>query len=54
MESKYHLKPDSVFRLGIQHKVYPVRDNEFLVDSEEIESKHDLKKDHMKRQLPGL
>jgi hypothetical protein len=43
-----------IFRLGIQHQVYPVRDDEVLVDSEEIESKPDLRKDQMKRQLPGL
>ena len=40
--------------LGIQHQVYPVRDDEVLVDSEEIESKPDLRKDQMKRQLLGL
>jgi hypothetical protein len=43
-----------IFRLGIQHQVYPVRDNEVLVDSEEIESKPNLIKDQMKKQLSGL
>ena len=43
-----------IFRLGIQHQVYCVRDDEVLVDSDEIESKPDLRKDQMKRQLPGL
>ena len=38
-----------IFRLGIQHQLYPVRDDEVLVDSEEIESKTDLRKDQMKR-----
>jgi hypothetical protein len=37
----------------MQHQVYPVRDDEVLADSEEIESKPDLRKDQMKRQLPG-
>jgi hypothetical protein len=34
--------------------VYHVRDDEVLVDSEEIESKPDVRKDQMKRKLPGL
>jgi hypothetical protein len=38
----------------MQHQVYPVRDDEVLVDSEEIKSKPDLIKDQMKRQLLGL
>jgi hypothetical protein len=40
--------------LVFKYQVYHVRDNEVLVDSEEIESKPDLRKDHMKRQLTGL
>jgi hypothetical protein len=43
-----------IFRLGIQHQVHPIRDDEVLVDSEEIKSKPDLKKDQMKRQLPEM
>jgi hypothetical protein len=43
-----------MFRLGIQHQVYSIRDDEVLVDSEEIKSKPDLRKIQMKRQLPGL
>ena len=43
-----------IFRLGMQHQVYPIRVDEVLVDSEEIESKPDLRKDQMKKQLPGL
>jgi hypothetical protein len=38
----------------MKHQVYPIRDDEVLVDSEEIESKPDLRKDQMKRQLPEL
>jgi hypothetical protein len=40
--------------LVFKYQVYPVRDNEVLVDLEEIESKPDLRKDQMKRQLTGL
>ena len=40
--------------LVFKYQVFPVRDNEVLVDSEEIESKPDLRKDQMKRQLLGL
>jgi len=43
-----------IFRLGIKHQVQPVRDDDVLVDSEEIKSMPDLIKDHMKRQLPRL
>ena len=43
-----------MFRLGIQHQVYPVRDDVVLVDLKQIESKPNLRKDQMKRQLPGL
>jgi len=43
-----------IFRLGIQHQVYPIRVDEDLVESEEIKSKHDPIKDQMKKQLPGL
>jgi hypothetical protein len=40
--------------LVFKYQVCTVRDNEALVDLEEIESKHDLRKDQMKRQLIGL
>ena len=40
--------------LVFKYQVYPVRDNEVPIDSEEIESKSDLRKDQMKRQLLGL
>jgi hypothetical protein len=50
----WSLTLSSIFRLGMQHQVYPVRDDEVLVDSKEIESKPDLRKDQMKRQLLGL
>ena len=42
------------YRPGIQHHVYPVRDDEVLIDLEEIESKTDLRKSQMKSQLPWL
>ena len=50
----WSLTLSSIFRLGMQHQVYPVRDDEVLVDSEEIKDKLDLIKDQMKRQLTGL
>jgi hypothetical protein len=45
-----------ILRLGIQNQVYPVRDDEVLVDSEEIniQSKSDLIKDQMKKPLLGM
>ena len=56
MGSRSRLKPDlsPIFRLGMQHQVYPVRVDEVLVDSEEIKSKTNLRKDQMKRQIPGM